>query len=122
MSSVIARELLHERFTGDGIVNTAVRRYRYVVDVRPEDGPVFRAKLEAKISDAHFRPDPDVGDNVPVQFKEGHPDSVEFDLKGSRYDIKVQHAERDAKRSAERAGDAESVRRAMEAGPGAPPG
>jgi hypothetical protein len=111
----------HEHFYGDGIVNTAVRRYRYVVDVRSDAGPVFRAMLEAKISDAHFRPSPDVGDEVPVKFKEGHPDSVEFDLKGSRYDVKVQHAKRDAARAAERARDSEAVRRAMEAGPGAPP-
>jgi hypothetical protein len=120
---VIMREKLHESGVQHGADYSRWHyvKWRFVVEVRPEAGPAYRAAAEQEIPSEGFD-EPVVGNAVRVEYHEKEPDKVTLLLKGdARYDHAVRRREaREWEKSGRASRDA-AFREVLDAPPGSPP-
>jgi hypothetical protein len=120
---VITREMLHDSPVehGSNYHHWHYQTWRFVVDVRPEGMPAYRAGVEQKIRYPDFEV-PAVGNTVRVEYQDKHPDQVELALGGDdRYDIALSNREERDQHKAGKAGRDAAFRTALDAPPGTPP-
>jgi hypothetical protein len=78
--------------TRSKITSNELRDYDYVLEVHPEAGDTFEAKVRDKFWITGLRPE-DQDDNVPVRFDPASKETV-FDLDGDpRYDVDAMNAQ-----------------------------
>ena len=120
---VITREKLHESAVehGSNYHHWSYHTWRFVVEVRPEAAPAYRAGAEQKIRYPDFTV-PAVGDKVRVEYEEKHPDKVELVLSGDdRYDDVLRNREERERDKAGKADRDAAFQAALDAPPGTPP-
>jgi hypothetical protein len=120
---VITREMLHESAVehGSNYRHWHYETWRFVVEVRPQAAPAYRAGVEQKIRIPGFAV-PAVGNTVRVEYEEKHPDKVELVLNGDdRYDMALSNREEREGEKAGKAGRDAAFHAALDAPPGTPP-
>jgi hypothetical protein len=120
---VITREMLHESAVehGSNYHHWHYETWRFVVEVRPEAAPAYRAAAEQKIRIPGFAV-PTVGNRVRVEYEEKHPDKVELVLSGDdRYDMALSNREERERDKAGKATRDAAFQAALGATPGTPP-
>ena len=120
---VITREMIHDSRVehGSNYHHWHYKTWRFVVEVRPEAMPAYRAGVEQKIRYPDFEV-PAVGSTVRVEYQDKHPDQVELALSGDdRYDIALSNREERDQHQAGRASRDAAFRAALDAPPGTPP-
>jgi hypothetical protein len=120
---VITREKLHESAVehGSNYNHWSYQTWRFVVEVRPEAAPAYRAAAEQKIRIPSFAV-PMAGNTVRVEYEEKHPDKVELVLNGDdRYDMALSNREERERDKAGKAARDAAFQAALDATPGTPP-
>jgi len=120
---VITREKIHESPVehGSNYGHWHYDTWRFVVEIRPQGAPPYRAGVEQKIRTPGFSA-PDVGNTVRVEYEAKHPDKVELALEGDdRYDDGLANREEKERDKAGKAGRDASFQAALDAPPGTPP-
>lgn len=120
---IIAREKLHVSAVehGSNYHHWHYETWRFVVEVRPETAPAYRAGAETKIRIPGFAV-PAVGNVVRVRYEDNHPDKVELALDGDdRYDIALSNREERERDRAGKAGRDAAFQAALDAPPGSGP-
>jgi hypothetical protein len=121
---VITREKLHVSAVehGSNYHSWHYETWRFVLDVRPQGAPAYRAGAEQKIRVPGFLV-PDVGAAVRVEYEEKHPDQLELALGGDdRYDMALSNREEKEQERAGQSGRDAAFQAALDAPPGTPPG
>jgi len=112
---VITREKVHESPVehGSNYGHWHYETWRFVVEIRPQGAPAYRAGVERKIR---------TPDTVRVEYEAKHPDRVELALEGDdRYDDGLANREEKARDKAGKAGRDASFQAALDAPPWTPP-
>lgn len=120
---VITREKIHESAVehGSNYHHWSYQTWRFVVEVRPEAAPAYRAAVEQKIRIPSFNV-PAVGNTVRVEYEDKHPDKVELVLSGDdRYDMALSNREERERDKAGKAARDAAFQAALDAPPGTPP-
>ena len=120
---VVTREMIHDSPVehGSNYDHWHYQTWRFVLDVQPPGGQVYRAGVEQKIRYPSFTV-PDVGNQVRVSYEEKSPDKVELMLEGDdRYDDGLRNREESEQRKAGKADRDAAYRAALDAPPGRPP-
>jgi hypothetical protein len=120
---VIMREKIHESAVehGSNYHHWHNETWRFVVEVRPQDAPAYRASVEQKIRIPGFVV-PSVGNTVRADYEDKHPDKVELVLDGDdRYDMALSNREERAGQKAGQAGRDAAFQAALDAPPGSGP-